>query len=72
MFHSCQDAISICKKFGYPYLFITITCNKSWSEIRDFMHQKGLMPSDRPDIVCRVFKMKLYELMLDFKKQNHI
>ena len=59
MFHNFQDAMTICKKFGYPDLFITITCNTSWAEIRDFMHKKGLMPSDRPDIVCRVFKMKL-------------
>ena len=53
MFHNCQDAMTICKKFGYPNLFITITCNTSWSEIRDVVHQKGLMSFDRPDIVCR-------------------
>ena len=70
MFHNFQDAMEICKMFGYLYLFITITCNTSWSEIHDFVHQKGLMSSDKPNIVCRVFKMKLDELMSDFKKTN--
>lgn len=27
MFNNYQDAMAICKKFGYPDLFITITCN---------------------------------------------
>jgi len=70
MFNNYQDAMLICKKFGYPYLFITITCNVNWSEIRDFVLAKGLSPSDRPDIVCRVFKMKLDEMMTDLKKKK--
>ena len=28
MFNNCQDVMAICKKFGYPDLFITITCNE--------------------------------------------
>jgi len=70
MFSNYQDAMAICKKFGYPDLFITITCNVNWSEIRDFLLPKGLSASDRPDIVCRVFKMKLDLIMTDFKKNN--
>jgi len=70
MFNNCQDAIAICKKFGYPDLFITITCNVNWSEIKEFVLPKGLSASDRPDIVCRVFKMKLDEMMTDFKKKD--
>jgi len=31
MFNNCQDAMAICKKFGYLDLFITITCNVNWS-----------------------------------------
>jgi len=27
MFNNCQDAMAICKRFSYPDLFITITCN---------------------------------------------
>ena len=40
MFHNCKDAMIICKKFGYPDLFITITCNTTWSEICDFVQKK--------------------------------
>jgi len=41
MFNNCQDAMAICKKFGYSDLFITIICNVNWSEIRDFLLPKG-------------------------------
>ncbi|XP_027903668.1 uncharacterized protein LOC114163562 [Vigna unguiculata] len=70
MFNNCQDAMAICKKIGYSDLFITITCNVNWSEIKEFVLAKGLSASDRPDIVCRVFKMKLDEMMTDFKKKD--
>ncbi|PNX92871.1 ATP-dependent DNA helicase PIF1 [Trifolium pratense] len=52
------------------YLFITTTCNSNWSEIKDFVTKRGVTPSDRPDIVSRVFKMKLDEMMADFKKRE--
>lgn len=68
MFNNFQDAMTICKKFGYPYLFITITCNSSWNEIDRFVRQRGLRPDERPDICCRVFKMKLNQLISDIKK----
>jgi len=70
MFNNCQDAMAICKKFGYPELFITITCNVNWSEIREFVLAKGLPASDKFDIVCRVLKMKFDEMMTDFKKKD--
>jgi len=70
MFNNCQDAMAICKRYGYPDLFITITCNVNWPEIHDFVKSRGLTASDRPDIVCRVFKMKLDQMMTDFKKNN--
>nr|KYP64346.1 hypothetical protein KK1_018939 [Cajanus cajan] len=65
MFNNCQDAMAICKKFGYRDLFITITCNTNWSAIHHFVTKKGLSTSDRHDIVCRVFKLNLDELMTD-------
>jgi len=70
MFNNCQDAMAICKKFGYPDLFITITCNVNWSEIRDFVSSRGLSTSDRPDIMYRVFKMKLDQMMTNLKKKG--
>jgi len=70
MFNNCQDAMAICKRFSYPDLFITITCNVNWPEIHDALEPKGLSSSDRPSIVCRVFKIKLDQMMTNFKKNN--
>ncbi|KAL6503111.1 hypothetical protein OROHE_023740 [Orobanche hederae] len=36
MMQNYQDAMAICKWFGYPDLFITITCNPKWPEIARF------------------------------------
>jgi len=70
MFNNFQDAMAICKRYGYPNLFITITCNVNWPEILDFVKSRGLTTLDRPDIVCGVFKMKLDQMMTYFKKNN--
>ncbi|KAK9665592.1 hypothetical protein RND81_14G122000 [Saponaria officinalis] len=66
-----QDTMAICRWNGYPDLFITFTCNPKWPEITRYIREKGLRPEDRPDILSRVFKIKLDELLKDFK-HNHI
>lgn len=68
MFNNCQDAMAICRKFGYPDLFITATCNSGWPEIQRFVRDKNLKAEDRPDICVRVFKMKLDILICDLRK----
>lgn len=65
-----QDTMAICKTMGYPELFITFTCNPKWPEITRFCEEKGLRPEDRPDILCRVFKLKLDQLIKDLKTEN--
>ncbi|XP_074289497.1 uncharacterized protein LOC141614650 [Silene latifolia] len=65
-----QDTMTICKWYGYPDLFITFTCNPKWPEIMRFVSKRGLRPEDRPDILSRVFKMKLAELMKDLKDRH--
>ncbi|XP_073364787.1 uncharacterized protein [Aegilops tauschii subsp. strangulata] len=63
-----QDAMAICRWAGYPDLFITFTCNPKWLEIQDMLDLiPGQKPEDRPDIVARVFMLKLKELMNDIK-----
>lgn len=59
-----QDAMSVVRKLGKPDLFITFTCNPTWPEIANELldHQ---IPSDRPDLIARVFKLKLDELFID-------
>jgi hypothetical protein len=68
VFNNCQDAMAICKRFGYPDLFLTMTCNPNWLEIQRFLHDKDMCVNDRPDIACRVFRLKLNDMMADFKK----
>ncbi|XP_045829948.1 uncharacterized protein LOC123921446 isoform X3 [Trifolium pratense] len=71
MFNNCQDAMAICKKFGYPDLFLTVTCNPTWEEIQRHLYKSGNSAPYRPDISCRVFQMKLEEMMNDFKKGKY-
>ncbi|OIT22265.1 putative diphthine methyl ester synthase [Nicotiana attenuata] len=67
MIQNYQDAMAICKWAGYPDLFITFTCNPKWPEIRRFVERRGLNPEDRPDILARVFKIKLDHLIKDLR-----
>src|SRR5277367_5278029 len=60
----CADAMSIFAKLGAPDLFITFTANPKWSEISDNLHL-GEQVSDRPDLVARVFRLKLKSLLQD-------
>lgn len=68
MIQNYQDAMAICRWAGYPDLFITFTCNPKWPEIQRFVEKYGLRAEDRPDIVCRVFKMKLDHMGRDLKQ----
>ncbi|XP_073022293.1 uncharacterized protein [Primulina eburnea] len=70
MIQNYQDAMAICKWAGYPDLFITFTCNPKWPEIVRFIEHYGLRAEDRPDIVCRIFKIKLDALIKDLRKNK--
>lgn len=64
-----QDSMSIVSAFGKPDIFVTFTCNPGWREI-----QEQLLPGqnfhDRPEIVARVFRIKLDELRQDLFKKD--
>nr|KAJ0195533.1 hypothetical protein LSAT_V11C700361030 [Lactuca sativa] len=64
------DAMSLCKWFGYPDFFITFTCNPKWPEVKRFLHNTSLHPEDRPDILCRLFKIKLDALIKDIRESK--
>ncbi|XP_052619873.1 uncharacterized protein LOC111878714 [Lactuca sativa] len=64
------DAMSLCKWFGYPDFFITITCNPKWPEIKRFLKDTNLKPEDRPDILCRIFKIKLDAMIKDLREKK--
>lgn len=64
------DAMSLCKHFGFPDFFITFTCNPNWPELLRFCGERKLRPEDMPEIICKIFKMKLDSLMLDLTKRH--
>ncbi|XP_038697843.1 uncharacterized protein LOC119995423 [Tripterygium wilfordii] len=72
MIQHYHDAMAICHSLGNHDLFITFTCNKQWKEICDALNLiLGQRAEDRPDIVSRVFHMKLIEFMKDIKQENY-
>jgi hypothetical protein len=70
MIQNYQDAMAICAWIGYPDLFITFTCNHKWPELVNYLKKHNLKPEDRPDLVSRIFKIKLNRLITDIKKGN--
>ncbi|XP_019160783.1 PREDICTED: uncharacterized protein LOC109157339 [Ipomoea nil] len=70
MIQNYQDAMAICRWIGYPDLFITFTCNPKWPEVQRFLKDRRLKAEDRPDIICRLFKMKLDSLLADCRKNK--
>jgi hypothetical protein len=63
--HQCYlDAMALVSKFGRPDFFITMTANPNWEEVRKNL-RRGETAADRPDLVSRVFKAKLRELIHD-------
>ncbi|KAK9742235.1 hypothetical protein RND81_03G157600 [Saponaria officinalis] len=69
LFQNYQDALAICRWAGPPDLFITFTCNPKWVEIEEFLKSHpGQRPEERPDVIARVFKIKLNELIRDITK----
>jgi hypothetical protein len=54
--------MALVAKFGRPDYFITVTANQSWAAVKANL-RPGEMPYNRPDLIARVFRMKLKELM---------
>lgn len=65
-----QDAMAIVSKFGKPDLFLTFTCNPKCQAITENLPD-GVKVEDRPDLVARVFKRQLHELLCDIRN-NHV
>ena len=52
LFQNYQDAMAICRNYGYPTLFITFICNSKWPKIQEALNLTlGQQAEDRPDIV---------------------
>jgi hypothetical protein len=59
-----HDAMAIVRNHTKPDLFITMTCNPRWPEITENL-APGQTSQDRPDLVTRVFHLKLSTLLED-------
>ena len=67
MYKHYLDALAIAQREGKFDLFITITGNPNWDGVKENLFP-GQVPSDRPDVVNRVFQKVLTELLYDI---NH-
>jgi hypothetical protein len=57
-----QDALAINRYYGGGDLFITMTANPAWPEIQSALYEGQTAP-DCPDLVVRIFKLKLLSLI---------
>ncbi|KAL5130922.1 Replication protein A DNA-binding subunit C [Glycine soja] len=64
------DGMAICSHVGFPNLFITLTCNPNWPEIRRVLAHLNLKPIDRPDLISRVFRLKYEQMLFDLTKKH--
>ncbi|CAA2976046.1 Hypothetical predicted protein [Olea europaea subsp. europaea] len=63
------DVMSIVQRYGKPDIFLTMTCNPNWLEIRqELKHDDEIQ--NRPDLIAHIFKAKLEELKNDLFKEN--
>ncbi|PIC14437.1 hypothetical protein B9Z55_026756 [Caenorhabditis nigoni] len=69
MVQQYQDAMAVVARYGKPDFFLTMTCNPKWDEIQECLFS-GQTASDRPDIVARVFQLKVEELKKDLFQRN--
>lgn len=64
-----QDAFAYVRTYGRPDLFVTFTCNPSWSEIVDEL-MPGQSANDMHDVIARVFRLKVKKLMTVITKEK--
>jgi hypothetical protein len=67
MIQNYHDNIAICRVFGPPDFFFTFTCNPKWLEIVNNFYNAEQKPSDKSDVIVRVYHMKFEELIQDIK-----
>ena len=64
-----QHALTLLRVLGPSDLFITFTANPAWPEIVENL-LPGQSACDRPDLVARVFHLKLNSLLDDIMKKH--
>lgn len=66
-----HDAMALVRNFGQPSFFITMTANDNWSEVKREL-KYGQTAMNRPDIICRVFELKLRSMMEDINDKERL
>lgn len=56
--------MALVQRFEKPDVFLTITCNPNWLEIKQELGYNDEV-QNRPDLVARIFRAKLEELKID-------
>jgi hypothetical protein len=69
MVQNYQDAMAICRWARCPDAFIAFSCNPQRPEIKRTLLLRQ-QPQDRPDLITRVFEIKLKELINDIHKKH--
>ena len=64
-----QDSMAIARYFKKIDLFITVTANPRWVEVQRELFP-GQDPSDRPDLIARVFQLKKEAILRDIVKNG--
>ena len=64
-----MDAMALVRKYGKLDIFLTMTCNPNWDEIKQHL-LPGQTAQDRPDLVTRVFRAKLEVLKTKLMKND--
>ncbi|XP_074346637.1 uncharacterized protein LOC141685437 [Apium graveolens] len=67
-----KDSLAICRTIGHPSLFLTMTCNTQLPKIKQMMeYLPGVDVANKPDVIARVFKLKLDQLLDLIKNKNY-
>ncbi|CAA7014490.1 unnamed protein product [Microthlaspi erraticum] len=56
MVKNYHDAMVLCRTYGNPHLFVTITANPGWEDVKEHLQKYGNdTADDRPEITTRAF-----------------
>jgi hypothetical protein len=68
MVQNYQDALAVCCVHGCPDWFTSFTANPKWREVFESLETEGgQQPCDKSDIIVRVYKTILDEMLDDIK-----
>ncbi|XP_027156957.1 uncharacterized protein LOC113758203 [Coffea eugenioides] len=64
-----MDAMTLVQHYGKLDIFLTMTCNPSWPEIKNHLLDTD-EAQNRPDLITRIFRAKIEQLKEDLFKKH--